>query len=116
MTKGLGSARRSIADAVEGTSPNVLSLRQWGELGLASAISGQVFLWIAIALRSLSPGVVALGRVCLGALTLALIPTARGLIPRRDFTRFAFGSLFGFAVPVLLLALRQLTERFTPLS
>lgn len=109
MTKGLrpGSARRSIADAVEGNSPKGLSHRQWGELGVMSAISGSVFLWLAIALRSLSPGVVALGRVGLGALTLVLVPAARSRIPREDFARFAFASLLGFAIPVLLLALAE---------
>lgn len=103
----LGSARRSIADAVEGTSVSVLSLREWGKLGLSAVISGSVFLWIAIALRSLSPGSVAFGRVCLGALTLALVPAAHGCIRQEDLTRFAFASFFGFAAPVLLLALAE---------
>lgn len=102
-----GAARRSIAEAVEGTSGTDFSLADWSKLALTAVIFGSAFLWIAIALRSLSPGLVAFGRAGLGALTVALIPAAYSLVRREDWSRLLVASFLGFALPVSLVTLAE---------
>ena len=48
-------------------------------------IWGSAFLWIALGVDFLSPGVVAFGRVALGAAALAAFPAARRAIHRSDW-------------------------------
>jgi drug/metabolite transporter (DMT)-like permease len=76
-------------------------------MAASAAIFGSAFLWIALALRSFSPGTLASGRVALGAAALALVPAARCVITRVDWPRLVIASLIGMAAPALLFAFAE---------
>ena len=87
-----------------GTRPAAYGPAEWGLTGVIGLIWGSAFLWIAIGVDSLSPGVVAFGRVILGALGLVGFARARRTIAREDWGRIAAGAFFGNAGPALLFA------------
>ncbi len=70
-------------------------------------IWGSAFLWIAMGVDDLSPGVVAFGRVALGAGALAAFPAARRMIAREDFLRVGAIAIVGNAAPALLFAIAE---------
>jgi drug/metabolite transporter (DMT)-like permease len=70
-------------------------------------IWGSAFLWIAMGVDHLSPGVVAFGRVALGAGALALFPRSRRRIAREDWGRVTAVALIGNAAPALLFAIAE---------
>jgi drug/metabolite transporter (DMT)-like permease len=72
-------------------------------------IWGSAFLWIAIGLDSLAPGVVAWLRVTLGAGALFVLSGARKRIDRADWTAVAIVAVAGNAGPALLFALAEQT-------
>lgn len=94
--------RRSVAESVEGISSGDLRLLDWGQLLLVAGIFGSAFLWIALALRSISPETIAFGRVATGAVALWLVPAARCRVARADWPRLLLASVVGIAAPVLL--------------
>jgi drug/metabolite transporter (DMT)-like permease len=100
-------AHRSISDAVEGTSQADFRPSDWGQLLLSAVIFGSSYLFVALALRSFSPGAVAFGRAALGAGALALFPAARCALRRSDWGRLVVASLLGMALPGLLFAIAQ---------
>jgi drug/metabolite transporter (DMT)-like permease len=82
---------------------------EWTLLMGTSLIWGSSFLWIAVALRDLEPGVVALLRLVLGAAALSVIPAARRPVQRRDWPRILLIAVAGNAGPALLFAVAQQT-------
>lgn len=70
-------------------------------------IWGSAFLWIALGVDHLSPGVVALGRVALGAAALVMFPAARRRIERADWARVGAIAVIGNAGPALLFAIAE---------
>ncbi|MCL1593480.1 MAG: DMT family transporter [Actinomycetia bacterium] len=77
------------------------------EYGLTLAIGliwGSAYLWIALGVDHMAPGVVAFGRVLLGAGALATFPAARRRIERSDWLRIATVAVVGNAGPALLFA------------
>jgi len=70
-------------------------------------IWGSAFLWIALGVDHLAPGVVALGRLVLGAAALAIIPRARRRIARSDWARIVLIAAVGNAAPALLFAVAE---------
>ncbi|MBU1495060.1 MAG: DMT family transporter [Actinobacteria bacterium] len=80
---------------------------EWGLTLTLAAIWGSAFLWIAIAVDHLSPGVVAFGRVVLGAAAMALVPRARRKIDRDDWGRLVAVALIGNAAPAFLFAVAE---------
>ena len=102
----MDNAPRSSA-AVEGTQSEGFRLLDWGHVGLTAAIFGSAFLWIALALRSLSPGVIGFSRVALGAGVLLLFSQARILPNRKDWTRIVIAGCVGQAAPALLFAMAE---------
>jgi drug/metabolite transporter (DMT)-like permease len=98
---------RSISDAVEGTSQTDFRPSDWGQLVLSAMIFGSSFLFVALALRSFSPGTVAFGKAVLGAGALAIFPAARCALRRSDWGRLALASFLGMALPGLLFAVAQ---------
>jgi drug/metabolite transporter (DMT)-like permease len=90
-----------------GSRPAAYGPAEWGLTGVIGLIWGSAFLWIAIGVDSLSPGVVALGRVALGAAGLAAFRRARRMIDRYDWGRIAAVALFGNAGPALLFAIAE---------
>jgi drug/metabolite transporter (DMT)-like permease len=98
------SSRRGVTP---GTHAGDFEARHWAHLVLVSAIFGSAFLWIALALESLAPQVVAAGRVTLGAGALAAVPAARRRIGRADMGKVVAAGVFGQALPALLFALAE---------
>lgn len=80
---------------------------EWGLTLTIGLIWGSAFLWIALGVDDLSPGVVALGRVVLGAATLALFPAGRRRIYASDWARITAVAVLGNAAPALLFALAE---------
>ncbi len=80
---------------------------EWGLMLAIGAIWGSAFLWIAIAVDHLAPGVVAFSRVALGAAALALFPRARRTIDRADWGRLVAVALIGSAAPAFLFAVAE---------
>jgi drug/metabolite transporter (DMT)-like permease len=70
-------------------------------------IWGSAFLWIALGVDYLSPGVVAFGRVALGAAALAVFRSARRSIARADWGRMVAVAVLGNAAPALLYAIAE---------
>ncbi len=99
--------QRRLADSVEGTSRGDFALVDWGQLVLSAAIFGSAFLWIALALRSISPETIAFGRVAMGAAALGMVPAARCRIVRGDWPRLVVASIVGIAAPVLLFGVAE---------
>jgi drug/metabolite transporter (DMT)-like permease len=83
------------------------ALLDWGLLVGAASIWGSSFLLMAIGLDSFEPGVVTLLRVGFGALTLSLIPRARGGIDRSDLPRIALLGFTWMAFPLTLFPIAQ---------
>ncbi len=102
----MDSAPRSSA-AVEGTHSEGFRLFDWGHIALTAVIFGSAFLWIALALRSLSPGVIAFSRVALGAVALLFFSQARILPNRNDWVRIVVAGCIGQAAPALLFAMAE---------
>lgn len=98
---------RALAESVEGTSQGDFRLIDWGQLVAVSMIFGSAFLWIALALRSISPGTLSFGRVVMGAAAVSVLPAARCAIRRVDWPRLGLASFFGIAAPVFLFALAE---------
>jgi drug/metabolite transporter (DMT)-like permease len=90
-----------------GTHTDAFGPVEWGLMLTIGLIWGSAFLWIAIAVDHLSPGVVAFGRVSLGAAALAMFPRARKLIDRADWGRLIAIALIGNASPALLFAIAE---------
>jgi len=91
----------------DGTHRGDYSLFDWGLFGTISLVWGASFLFIAVGLRSLEPGVIASVRVLLGAGALALFPKARRAIARQDRSRVIAIGLVSQAAPALLFALAE---------
>lgn len=68
---------------------------------------GSAYLWIAIGLEALAPGVIAFLRVALGAAALFLFPAARRRIDARDWPYVAIVAIAGNGGPALLFALAE---------
>lgn len=80
---------------------------EWGLTLVIGLIWGSAFLWIALGVDDLSPGIVAFGRVALGAAALAAFPAARRTIARADWGRVAAVAVLGNAAPALLYAIAE---------
>ncbi len=91
----------------EGTNHGGFEPTDWTLLSLTSLIWGSSFLWIAIGLDAFHPGVIACGRMALGAAVLWSIPRARAPIPRTAWGPLAVIALGGNAFPAVFFALAQ---------
>lgn len=91
----------------EGSSREAYRPLDWALFGTISLIWGASFLFIAVGLRSLEPGVIAAARVMLGAAALAAFPKARRGIAPADRARVVAIGIAGQAAPALLFALAE---------
>jgi drug/metabolite transporter (DMT)-like permease len=85
-----------------GSHPGAYGATEWGLMLTIGIIWGSAFLWIAMGVDHFSPGVVAFGRVALGAAALALFSRARRSIDRVDWSRVLVVAVVGNAAPALL--------------
>jgi drug/metabolite transporter (DMT)-like permease len=90
-----------------GSRPAAYGPAEWALTLTIGMIWGSAFLWIAIGVDSLAPGVVALMRVVLGAAALAAFPAARKRIDREDWARILAVGVIGNAGPALLYAVAE---------
>ena len=91
----------------EGTNREAYAPLDWTLLVSISFIWGASFMFIAVGLRSLEPGVIASARVMLGAGALAFFPAARRSIAPADRGRVIVIGIFSQAAPALLFALAE---------
>jgi len=98
----MGSPLTNVGSRTEAYGPT-----EWGLTLVIGLIWGSAFLWIALGVDHLSPGVVAFGRVALGAGALATFSTARRKIERPDWGRIAAVAVVGNAAPALLFAVAE---------
>ncbi len=90
-----------------GTNTDAYGPAEWALTLTIGLIWGSAFLWIALGVDHLSPGVVAFSRVALGAAALSLSPKARRVIERADWGRIATVAVVGNAAPALLFAVAE---------
>jgi drug/metabolite transporter (DMT)-like permease len=90
-----------------GSRPAAYGPAEWALTLTIGLIWGSAFLWIALGVDDLAPGVVAFGRVALGAAALAAFPKSRRLIARIDWGRIAAVAVLGNAAPALLFAVAE---------
>ena len=102
-----GPARSRFFQTHGGTHTHAFGPTEWALLASVALIWGASFFFIDIALRSFAPGVIAMGRVGLGALTLALVPGARVPIERTDRMRIAVLGVVWMGIPLLLFPIAQ---------
>lgn len=82
-------------------------MSEWALLVYLSLLWGGSFLFIAIGLDAFAPGVVTMGRVGLGAVSLLMLPSARAKIDRADWPRIVVLAITWVAVPFTLFPLAQ---------
>ena len=99
--------RRPFIETVHGIRREAFGLQEWGLLAAIAAMWGASFLFIEIGLEHFGPGLVAFGRVGIGAITLALLPRSRLPVDRADLPRIALLGLVWMAVPLLLFPIGQ---------
>ncbi len=87
-----------------GSHPDAYGPTEWGLTLTIGIIWGSAFLWIALGVDHLAPGVVAFGRVALGAGALALFKRSRRRIQREDWLRISAVAVLGNAAPAWLYA------------
>ena len=105
MTRPAGTSGRPLTNV--GSRTAAYGPAEWGLTFTIGLIWGSAFLWIAIGVDSLAPGVVALGRVALGAAVLATFPAARVRIPASDWGRLVVVAVAGNAAPAVLFAIAE---------
>lgn len=99
--------RRPLIETAHGTRREAFGPQEWGLLASIAAMWGASFLFIEIGLEHFGPGLVAFGRVAIGAITLALLPGSRGPVDRADLPRVALLGLVWMAAPLLLFPIGQ---------
>lgn len=105
---GRGTPRDSrLLQTESGTLTDAFGAAEWGLLAAIASIWGSSFLFMAVGLESLRPGVISLARVALGAGALALVPRARRPVERSDLPRIAFLGVIWMGVPLMLFPIAQ---------
>ncbi|MCP3934359.1 MAG: DMT family transporter [Actinomycetia bacterium] len=99
--------RAGLLSTVEGRSSAAFTRTDWGLLLGVTLTWGASFLFMSIGLDAFAPGVVTLGRVAFGALTLALLPGGRTPIDREDMPRIVLLATSWIAVPLTLFPIAQ---------
>jgi len=79
----------------------------WRLLGIAAAIFGSSFLFMAQALEAFSPSIVTFLRIMFGAAALTVFPSSRQPIEPRDWPKVALLGVVWFAAPLTLFPLAQ---------
>jgi drug/metabolite transporter (DMT)-like permease len=101
------TSRRPLIETAQGTRREAFGPREWGLLAAIAAMWGSSFLFIEIGLEHFGPGVVAFGRVAVGALTLSLLGGSHRPVERDDLPRVALLGAVWMAAPLLLFPIGQ---------
>jgi drug/metabolite transporter (DMT)-like permease len=90
-----------------GTRSESFGPTEWGLVSFLALTWGASFLFIDIALDSLSPGVITWLRAALGATALVLIPSARGPVDSESWPQIVLLGFTWIAIPFTLFPLAQ---------
>jgi drug/metabolite transporter (DMT)-like permease len=101
------SSRRPLIETAQGTRREAFGPQEWGLLVAIAAMWGSSFLFIEIGLEHFGPGLVAFGRVAVGALTLSLLRGSHRPVERSDLPRVALLGAVWMAGPLLLFPIGQ---------
>lgn len=101
------SERRRLLHTAAGTQPSAFGFVDWVFLASIALMWGSSFMWIAVALESTAPSVIALGRLVLAAVAVSLVPRARRSVDCEDLPQVALLGVFWLAIPFLLFPLAQ---------
>jgi drug/metabolite transporter (DMT)-like permease len=107
MASSPARVRSSLPATAAGTNVHAYTPVDWGLLAAMALIWGSSFMWTAIGLETLAPGVVTLVRIALGAGALALFARARAPVDRADLPRIALLGATWFAIPLTLFPIAQ---------
>ena len=107
MTDREGPARSRLFQTHGGTHTHAFGATEWVLLVSVALIWGASFFLIDIGLRAFAPPVIALARVGLGALSLAVVPAARKPIERHDIPRVAMLGVVWMGIPLILFPIAQ---------
>ena len=99
--------RRRFLETHAGTHSRAFGVAEWALLASVALIWGASFFFIDIGLRAFAPGVVAMARVSLGVLALALVPAARRPVAREDRSRVALLGVVWMGIPLILFPIAQ---------
>ncbi len=97
----------TITDAVIRSDREPFERLDWFLFGAIGLIWGSSFLFIAIGLESIHPGLITWARVALGAVTLVAFPRARTRIAPVDLPRLLTLSVVWVAIPFTLFPLAE---------
>lgn len=101
------TTRPRLLQTTVGTHRDAFGATEWMLLATIATIWGSSFVFMAIGLESLRPGVIATARVGLGALALALVPRARRPLHADAWPRVALLGVIWMGVPLLLFPVAQ---------
>jgi drug/metabolite transporter (DMT)-like permease len=101
------SSRRPLIETAQGTRREAFGPQEWGLLVAIAAMWGSSFLFIEIGLEHFGPGVVAFGRVAVGALTLSLLRGSHRPVERSDLPRVVLLGAVWMTAPLLLFPIGQ---------
>ncbi len=101
------SPRSRLFETHAGTHAHAFGAQEWLLLVSVALIWGASFFLIDIGLRAFAPSVIAMWRVGLGALSLAIVPAARKPIERQDITRVATLGVVWMGIPLILFPVAQ---------
>ncbi len=101
------TAHNRLLERTTSANEGSFSAQDWALFWGIALIWGASFLLIAIALESLHPGAITLGRVAFGAVALAVVPAARKRIEPEDRRRLVVLSLVWVAIPFTLFPIAE---------
>jgi drug/metabolite transporter (DMT)-like permease len=98
---------RKLFTATTAANDDQFTSRDWALFLAVSGIWGSSFLFIAIGLDALPPGLITLMRVSLGAIALAVLPRERVSIADNDRFRLVVLSFLWVAIPFTLFPIAE---------
>jgi len=103
----VSEGRARALEATTSLNPGSFAATDWALFCSVALIWGSSFLFIAVALDALEPGLITWGRVALGAAVLNAVPRARVRLAAEDRFRMVLLSLLWVAVPFTLFPLAE---------
>jgi drug/metabolite transporter (DMT)-like permease len=101
------TSRQKLFTATTAENEEQFTPRDWALFLAVSGIWGSSFLFIAIGLDALPPGLITLMRVSLGAIALAVLPRQRVSIADNDRFRLVVLSFLWVAIPFTLFPIAE---------
>jgi drug/metabolite transporter (DMT)-like permease len=107
LTGPTRAARSRILEPSTSANEGAFTAGDWGLFVAISLIWGSSFLFIAVGLEALEPGLITWGRVGLGAAVLNVLPRSRVRIASEDRVRMVVLSVVWVGVPFTLFPLAE---------